>query len=209
MKRRALQNWLAGDYFSGASATSAVSGEAQLRGSAHGGESGRARGRAQANRHIFTYTRLSVKLSWISWTQNDTSIRYVCILVKTSKLSLEMPCLYVAPALPEKGGTRAAHANISTTYRNGCSTAHSLVVDRQAVPECQCLAAYCVRLLAMGVRHSRGQDAGRAVPVDWVLASGAGLAAFLQVVVIIISSSFTYLHSPPLVHSNYTSQPPD
>ena len=86
-----------------------------------------------------------------------------------------MPWLYVAPALPEKGSTRAAHANISTAYRNGCSTAHSLVADRQAVPECQCLAAYCVRLLAMGVRHSRGQDAGRAVPVDWVLASGAGL----------------------------------
>ena len=68
---------VAGDYFPGASATGAVSGEAQLRGSAHGGESGRARGRerrAQADRHIFTYTRLSVKLSWISWTQNDTSI---------------------------------------------------------------------------------------------------------------------------------------
>ena len=86
---------VAGDYFSGASATSAVSGEAQLRGSAHGGESGRARGRerrAQADRHIFTYTRLSVKLSWISWTQNDTSIGWrlstdVCVLVKVSKLS--------------------------------------------------------------------------------------------------------------------------
>ena len=70
---------VAGDYFPGASATGAVSGEAQLRGSAHGGESGRARARgrerrAQADRHIFTYTRLSVKLSWISWTQNDTSI---------------------------------------------------------------------------------------------------------------------------------------
>ncbi|GAB7335847.1 hypothetical protein MBLNU13_g08114t2 [Cladosporium sp. NU13] len=34
MKRRALQSWLAGDYFPRASATGAVSGEAQLRGSA-------------------------------------------------------------------------------------------------------------------------------------------------------------------------------
>ena len=126
--------------------------------------------------------RLSVKLSWIPWTRNDTSIRYVCILVKASKLSSDMPCLHVAPALPEKGSTRAAHANISTTDRNGCSTAHSLVGDRQAVPECQCLAAYCVRLLAMGARHSRGrgQDAGRAVPVDWVLASGAVWLSFFR-----------------------------
>ena len=42
-----------------------------------GGESGRARGRerrAWANRHMFTYMRLGVKLSRISLTRDGTSI---------------------------------------------------------------------------------------------------------------------------------------
>lgn len=147
MKRPALQKEI---IFRRASATSAVSGEAQLR-AQHGGESG-GRGRerrAQAmNRHIFTYMRLGLNLSRASLTRDGIT----CIeghvdmyFQQGQQTFFKMPCLYVAPALPERGSTRASHANISTAYRKGCSTAHS---TRQAVPECQCLAAYCVRKLA-------------------------------------------------------------
>ena len=58
---------LGGDYFPGASAEK-LSFEAQ-----HGGDSGRARGRAQAmHRHMFTYMRLGLglELSRTSWTRD-------------------------------------------------------------------------------------------------------------------------------------------
>ena len=119
MKRPALQKEI---IFRRASATSAVSGEAQLR-AQHGGESG-GRGRerrAQAmNRHIFTYMRLGLNLSRASLTRDGIT----CIeghvdmyFQQGQQTFFKMPCLYVAPALPEScdctSGTNALH---STTY---------------------------------------------------------------------------------------------
>ena len=109
-----------------------------------GGEScGRARGReqrAQANRHMFTYLRLSVKLSRGSLDLRCHRHRILCVeghiyLQQSSKLSSRCPpCLQVAPALPKIGSTRAPHVNISTASQHtGTDAALPTVADsRQA-----------------------------------------------------------------------------
>jgi len=118
-----------------------------------------------------------------------------------------LPICSTSTARKRKHAHSARKHKHSTAHRNGCSTAHSLVLGDSAGSARMPMLSSVLRtatLLAMGARHSRGQVAGRAVPVDWIgcwhlelsgcLSSGGGNDNIIL---------HTYLHSPPLALSHY------
>lgn len=120
--------------------------------------------RAQASRHMFTYLRLEVKLSRSSFDsrwykhrvlqysmRRHTIIPYACTVYfqRDHQTFLDTPSLLTCSTSTAR---KRKHASIARKHKHSIQgrVQHCPQVadSRQAVPECQCLAAYCVRRLA-------------------------------------------------------------